>query len=103
MDLTQHRLIYDGTQVVGGEGVDYKTKQPYKKTAKLIVDATGITSTLRNQLQNSTKIERKIEDFKVPKGKQLIARIVLEFAAITGVGVFLLGRYVWDKSQLVFQ
>ena len=49
------------------------------------------------------KIERKIEDFKVPKGKQLIARVVLEFAAITGVGVFLLGRYVWDKSQLPYQ
>jgi len=54
-------LIYDGTQVVGIQGVDYKTKQPYKKTAKLVVDATGITSMLRNQLENSTKIERKID------------------------------------------
>ena len=54
-------LIYDGTQVVGIQGVDYKTKQPYKKTAKLVVDATGITSMLRNQLENSTKVERKID------------------------------------------
>ena len=54
-------LLYDGTQVVGIEGVDYKTKQPYKKTAKLVVDATGITSMLRNQLKNSTKVERKID------------------------------------------
>ena len=54
-------LIYDGKQVVGIQGVDYKTKQPYKKTAKLVVDATGITSMLRNQLENSTKVERKID------------------------------------------
>ena len=54
-------LIYDGTQVVGIQGVDYKTKQPYKKTTKLVVDATGITSMLRNQLENSTKVERKID------------------------------------------
>ena len=54
-------LIYDGTQVVGIQGIDYKTKQPYKKTAKLVVDATGITSMLRNQLENSTKVERKID------------------------------------------
>ena len=54
-------LIYDGTQVVGIQGIDYKTKQPYKKTAKLVVDATGITSMLRNQIKNTTKVERKID------------------------------------------
>ena len=54
-------LIYDGIQVVGIQGLDNKTKQPYKKTAKLVVDATGITSMLRNQLQNSTKVEKKID------------------------------------------
>ena len=54
-------LIYDGIQVVGIQGTDYKTKQPYKKTAKLVVDATGITSMLRNQLENTTKVERKID------------------------------------------
>ena len=47
--------------MVGFEGVDYKTKQPYKKTAKLVVDATGITSMLRNQIKNTTKVERKID------------------------------------------
>jgi len=54
-------LIYDGQQVIGVQGVNNKTKQPYKKTAKVVVDATGVTSMLRNQLQNSTKIERKID------------------------------------------
>ena len=54
-------LIYDGQQVVGVQGTDNKTKQPYKKTAKIVVDATGITSMLRNQLENSNKIEKKID------------------------------------------
>jgi len=54
-------LIYDGQQVIGVQGVNNKTKQPYKKTAKVVVDATGVTSMLRNQIQNSTKIERKID------------------------------------------
>ena len=54
-------LIYDGQQVVGVQGIDNKTKQPYKKTAKIVVDATGITSMLRNQLENSNKIEKKID------------------------------------------
>ena len=48
-------------------------------------------------------MEEKIKDFKVPKSKQLVARIILEFIAITGVGVFLLGRYVLDKSKLPYQ
>jgi len=54
-------LIYDGQQVIGVQGINNKTRQPYKKTAKVVVDATGVTSMLRNQLQNSTKIERKID------------------------------------------
>lgn len=54
-------LIYDGSQVVGVQGVDNKNKQPYKKTAKIVIDATGITSMLRNQIQNTTKIERKVD------------------------------------------
>ena len=54
-------LIYDDSQVVGIEGIDNKTNQPYKKTAKLVVDATGITSVLRNGLKNSTKVERRID------------------------------------------
>ena len=41
-------LIYDGQQVIGVEGINNKTKQPYKKTAKIVVDATGVTSMLRN-------------------------------------------------------
>ena len=54
-------LIYDEQQVVGVQGIDNKTKQPYKKTAKIVVDATGVTSMLRNTLKNSTKVEKRID------------------------------------------
>jgi len=54
-------LIYDGQQVIGVEGINNKTKQPYKKTAKIVVDATGVTSMLRNTLKNSTKVEKRID------------------------------------------
>jgi digeranylgeranylglycerophospholipid reductase len=54
-------LLYDNDQVTGVQGIDNKTKQPYKKTGKIVIDATGITSMLRNQIQNTTKIERKID------------------------------------------
>ena len=54
-------LVYDGNQVVGVEGIDNKTKQPFKKTSKVVIDATGITSMLRNGIKNTTKIEKKID------------------------------------------
>ena len=54
-------LVYDGNQVVGVQGIDNKTKTPYKKTAKVVIDATGMTSMLRNQISNTTKMERKVD------------------------------------------
>jgi digeranylgeranylglycerophospholipid reductase len=54
-------LIYEGQQAVGIQGIDNKTKQPFKKTSKLVIDAMGVTSMLRNGLQNSTKVEKRID------------------------------------------
>jgi len=54
-------LIYEGQQTVGIQGIDNKTKQAFKKTSKLVVDATGVTSMLRNGLQNSAKVEKRID------------------------------------------
>ncbi|MCE2615187.1 MAG: NAD(P)/FAD-dependent oxidoreductase [Nitrosopumilus sp. (ex Thoosa mismalolli)] len=54
-------LIYEGQQAVGVQGIDNKTKQPFKKTAKIVIDATGVTSMLRNTLKNSTKVEKRID------------------------------------------
>jgi len=54
-------LQYDNDQVIGVQGVNNKDRQPYKKTAKVVVDATGVTSMLRNGIQNTTKIEKKVD------------------------------------------
>ena len=51
-------LIYEGQQAVGVQGIDNKTNQPYKKTSKIVIDATGVASMLRNGLKNSTKVEK---------------------------------------------
>ncbi|MHA7733973.1 NAD(P)/FAD-dependent oxidoreductase [Nitrosopumilus sp. S6] len=54
-------LIYDGQQVVGVQGTDSKTNEPFKKTAKIVIDATGVASMLRSGLKNSTKVEKRID------------------------------------------
>ena len=46
---------------MGERGVNNKTKESYSKTAKIVIDATGMTSMLRNQITNTTKMERKID------------------------------------------
>lgn len=53
-------LIYDSQNVIGVRGYDIKSKSVYKKTAKVIVDATGVTSLLRNNIKNTDKMEKKI-------------------------------------------
>ena len=54
-------MTYDGLQVTGIQGIDNKTKQPFKRTTKIVVDATGVTSVLRGGLKNSTKVEKRID------------------------------------------
>ena len=60
-DINLMGLIYDGNQVVGVKGINSKTKEAYSKTAKIVIDATGMTSMLRNQITNTTKMERKVD------------------------------------------
>lgn len=60
-DINLMGLVYDGGQVTGVRGVNSRTKESYQKTAKIVIDATGMTSMLRNQISNTTKIERKVD------------------------------------------
>jgi len=53
-------LLYDDGQVSGVRGVR-ASKEPYQKTAKVVVDATGVTSMLRNQISNTAKMEKKVD------------------------------------------
>ena len=43
--------------------------------------------------------EERAKHYRVPKNSQLISRILLEFLAVGGVGVFLMARYVMNKSK----
>lgn len=60
-EVNLNGLLYDGNQVVGVEGTSRKSNQPYKKTAKVVIDATGVASMLRNGIKNTTKMEKKID------------------------------------------
>ena len=53
-------LVYDGENVCGVEG-RAKSGESYRKSAKIVVDTTGMTSMLRNQVRNTDKIERKVD------------------------------------------
>jgi flavin-dependent dehydrogenase len=54
-------LIIENNTVVGVEGEDLATKAPFKKTAKLVVDCTGVTSVLRTNFPIKSYIERRID------------------------------------------
>jgi flavin-dependent dehydrogenase len=47
--------------VVGVEGDDLANKTVFKKTAKLVVDCTGVTSVMRTNLQVKSFIQRRID------------------------------------------
>lgn len=54
-------VITENNFVVGVEGENIKTKEIFKKTAKVIVDCTGVTSVLRTNLPIKTYIQRRID------------------------------------------
>ena len=53
-------LSYDGPQVCGVRGRDI-SGQEYSRTCRIVVDTTGMTSMLRNQVSNTDKMERKVD------------------------------------------
>jgi len=54
-------LLQDNNFVIGVEGEDLNTKKVIKKTAKVIIDCTGVTSVLRSNLPIKSYIEKKID------------------------------------------
>ncbi len=54
-------VITENNFVVGVEGENIKTKEIFKKTAKVVVDCTGVTSVLRTNLPIKTYIQRRID------------------------------------------
>jgi digeranylgeranylglycerophospholipid reductase len=59
-NLALRNVITENNHVIGVEGEDLQTKSPFKKTCKVVVDCTGVTSVLRTNLPITTHIQRKI-------------------------------------------
>lgn len=54
-------LLKDNNFVIGVQGEELNTKKVIKKTAKVIIDCTGVTSVLRANLPIKSYIEKKID------------------------------------------
>lgn len=55
------QLITDNNFIVGVEGENSKTRETFKKSAKVVVDCTGVTSVLRTNLPIKSHIQRRID------------------------------------------
>jgi flavin-dependent dehydrogenase len=54
-------IIQDNNTVIGVEGEDLVNKIKFKKTAKIVIDCTGVTSLLRVNLPIKSFIQRRID------------------------------------------
>src|SRR5919109_5517723 len=54
-------LIIENNNVIGVEGEDTFNRSLFKKTAKIVIDCTGVTSVLRNNLAIKSFIQRRID------------------------------------------
>ncbi|HJS65122.1 MAG TPA: NAD(P)/FAD-dependent oxidoreductase [Nitrososphaeraceae archaeon] len=60
-NIALRSLISNNNYIIGVDGENLKTKQTFKKTAKLIIDCTGVTSVLRTNLPVKSFIQKKID------------------------------------------
>ena len=59
-NLALRNVLTDNGNVIGVEGEDLETKSPFKRTSKIVVDCTGVTSVLRTNLPINSHIQKKI-------------------------------------------
>lgn len=59
--ITLRSLLVDTNNVIGVEGEDSASKTSFKKTSKLVIDCTGVTSILRSSLPIKSFIQRRID------------------------------------------
>jgi digeranylgeranylglycerophospholipid reductase len=60
-NIALRSLLVEDNFVIGVEGEELKTKKVIKKTAKLTIDCTGVTSVLRSNLPIKSYIQKKID------------------------------------------
>ena len=59
--ISLRSLLVEDNTVIGIEGEDLANKAAYKRTSKLVIDCTGVTSILRTTLPIKTFIQRRID------------------------------------------
>ena len=59
-NLALRNVLTDNGNVIGVEGEDLETKSLFKKTCKIVVDCTGVTSVLRTNLPINSHIQKRI-------------------------------------------
>ena len=59
--ISLRSLLVDNNNVIGVEGEDSASKASFKKTSKLVIDCTGVTSILRSSLPIKSFIQRRID------------------------------------------
>jgi digeranylgeranylglycerophospholipid reductase len=60
-NIALRSVLVEDDKVVGVEGQDLQTNESFKKTSKLVVDASGVTSVLRTSLPIKSYIQKKID------------------------------------------
>ena len=60
-NIALRSVLVEDDKVVGIEGQDLQTNEAFKKTSKLVVDASGVTSVLRTTLPIKSYIQKKID------------------------------------------
>ena len=60
-NIALRSVLVEDDKVVGIEGQDLQTNESFKKTCKLVVDASGVTSVLRTSLPMKSYIQKKID------------------------------------------
>lgn len=59
--ISLRSLIVEDNTIIGVEGDELGNKSVFKKTAKLVIDCTGVTSVLRTSLPIKSFIQRRID------------------------------------------
>ncbi len=75
-ETTAESLLSENGRIVGISGTDRKTGTKVKKTSKIVVDATGSASKLRQNLPIKSKIQREIDK---ENDLESTGRYILEF------------------------
>src|SRR5688572_24216550 len=90
-------LIEDNNTVIGGEGDDLANKTVFKKTAKLVVDCTGVTSVMRTNLPIKSFIQRRSTVMTLKPQEDTSTTSTLRMKTRRSL-IQIIASYIWIKK-----